>query len=361
MVRHKKDSYGRGKGRAQGRISNQHIPSPTAEGTEQIPNVRPPYRAACWDLGHCDRKRCSGKKLMRLGLMRELHVGQKFPGVVISPKGRHILSPADKELLELHGAAVVECSWKRVDEVPFASIGGKCERLLPYLLPANPTNYGRPWRLNCVEALAACFFICGHDDWADHVLASFSYGDAFIEMNRSVLERYAACSDEDEVKAAEAAWLEQIEQEHADSRAGEGADLWQGGNLNRRHMTSRTDEVEDEQAEEDSDIEEQPDLPALSDNEEEMAEYREKVLRSRHFAEQTPEPQMQQEDALGKGLVADSDHSDAQYSDNDEFDNIIQATPVTDRTGIKAREREKTLNSATAAFSRMQIDAPSRW
>lgn len=46
-----------------------------------------------------------------------------------SPKAKTIISPADRPLLEQYGAAVVECSWKRVEEVPFAKIGGKCERL----------------------------------------------------------------------------------------------------------------------------------------------------------------------------------------------------------------------------------------
>lgn len=46
--------------------------------------TRPAFKAAAWDLEHCDAKRCSGKRLMRMGLMRELSVGQKFAGVVIS-------------------------------------------------------------------------------------------------------------------------------------------------------------------------------------------------------------------------------------------------------------------------------------
>lgn len=34
--------------------------------------------------------------------------------------------------MEQHGAAVVECSWVRVKEVPWSRIGGKCERLRMY-------------------------------------------------------------------------------------------------------------------------------------------------------------------------------------------------------------------------------------
>lgn len=52
-----------------------------------------------------------------------------------SPNAKKIISPADRELLEQHGAAVVECSWVRVKEVPWNRIGGKCERLCMLLLP----------------------------------------------------------------------------------------------------------------------------------------------------------------------------------------------------------------------------------
>ena len=45
------------------------------------------------------------------------------------PKAKTILSASDLGLLEQYGAAVVECSWKRVDEVPLGRIGGKFERL----------------------------------------------------------------------------------------------------------------------------------------------------------------------------------------------------------------------------------------
>jgi pre-rRNA-processing protein TSR3 len=81
MVRHKKDNFSsRGKKRF-----NAARPNPGQDETEAGTTVpKPSFKAACWDLEHCDPKRCSGKRLMKFGLMRELSIGQKFSGVVIS-------------------------------------------------------------------------------------------------------------------------------------------------------------------------------------------------------------------------------------------------------------------------------------
>lgn len=83
MVRHKKDNFARG-GKKSG--PPRHRPSPRGadENDAEGGVTRPPFKAACWDLGHCDPKRCSGKRLMNFGLMRELSIGHKHQGVVIS-------------------------------------------------------------------------------------------------------------------------------------------------------------------------------------------------------------------------------------------------------------------------------------
>lgn len=80
MVRHKKDNFSRGKRRTN--TTRQRLQEGTDPESES--GRGPAFKAACWDLDHCDPKRCSGKRLVKLGLMRELHVGQKYPGVVIS-------------------------------------------------------------------------------------------------------------------------------------------------------------------------------------------------------------------------------------------------------------------------------------
>ncbi|KAB8209178.1 protein of unknown function DUF367 [Aspergillus parasiticus SU-1] len=374
MVRHKKDNYSRGGKKFSSTPRPRPVPRGDGESSDRLP-----FKAACWDLGHCDPKRCSGKRLMHLGLMRELGIGQKYPGVVVSPNAKKIISPADRDILEQYGAAVVECSWVRLKEVPFSRIGGKCERLLPYLVAANTVNYGRPWRLNCVEALAACFCICGHEDWAREVLKHFSYGEAFLDINSQLLKRYAACATEEDVKRTEEEWLAKIEKEYEDSRVEGADDMWTVGNTNRRADDSDSEDdknseegEEGDQDKEKKDEEEEPeeekDPFAISDDseeEEQMAEIRRKILNSKSFQNPTipdkPQPEKITRPDVGPVEDSDAESGSADGSDDEAFDNIIDATPVTDRTGIIAATRKKGNDTLSASFSRTVISAPKRW
>lgn len=250
---------------------------------------------------------------------------------------------------------------------------------VPYLVAANSVNYGRPWRLNCAEALAACFFICGHEDWAHEVLTHFSYGEAFLEINSQILKRYAACTTEEEVKKAEEVWLAKIEKEYADGRRGveDGGldDAWSGGNVNRRPVVDS-----DEEDEEDSDapksvgdddeggVEISDDLLPLSDaenDEEEMAELRRRVLASKPFSKpfsNLDDEEKKPPEKIVRMVSVDSDvESGSEIGDNDAFDNIIDATPVTDRIGIHAKQRLRTEGETSAVFSRSVVNAPRKW
>lgn len=422
MVRHKKDHQSKGKKYS---ANPRHTPrtqrdnQSSADDPDSGSFQAPPFKAACWDFNHCDSKRCSGKRLQHFGLLRQLPVGTKHSGVIISPNAKTILSPSDTPLLEQFGAAVVECSWVRIQEIPWSKIGGKCERLLPYLVAANAVNYGRPWRLNCVEALAACFMICGKDDWAEMVLQHFPYGESFLNINASLFRRYAACKDEAGIKKVEEKWLKRLEKEYVDSRKttnedGE-EDIWAGGNVNRRELpedlSDLSDSEDEDEAEQEKESEDEDavydangklhqgvplDMPPSDDEDEEaeMAEIRRKILASKPFQNpnqdsntaSTDDKALTQhhaeavksknamaniaEPVAPQLLAADSDaesgSADNDEDDFDDFDAIANATPVTDRTGIAAKERTRKLEKMAGAanstrFTRASIDAPKKW
>ncbi|KAJ1668304.1 ribosome biogenesis protein tsr3 [Coemansia sp. RSA 1813] len=166
-----------------------------------------------WDFDHCDPKRCSGRKLARMGLVKEFRLGYVFKGIVMSPEGKQVVSRADLSIMEQHGAAMIDCSWARLDEVPFSRIKARHNRLLPYLVAANPVNYGKPWRLNCVEALAAAFYVVGWNEIGDHLMSKFKWGHAFREINAPLLKKYAACEDNTQVIEVQNQWMAMMDHE----------------------------------------------------------------------------------------------------------------------------------------------------
>lgn len=161
-----------------------------------------------WDFNQCDPRKCSGRKLARLRLVKTLKLKQKFPGIVLTPTGEKCVSPEDRDIVKAKGVAVVDCSWARIDETPIAALKPAHGRLLPFLVAANPINYGKPLQLSCVEALAATMYITGFKKEARFYLDKFSWGHSFVDLNEELLEIYSKCTDSQSVVKEQTKYIE---------------------------------------------------------------------------------------------------------------------------------------------------------
>jgi pre-rRNA-processing protein TSR3 len=171
-----------------------------------------------WDFAQCDPKRCTGARLARRGVFDRMPLKQAFRGIVLSPEAKVAVSPADIEILEKSGMSLIDCSWARLQEIPFRQMQSGHHRLLPFMVAANTVNYGRPFKLTCAEAAAATLYICGKKEAAREVLKDFSWGEEFFHLNDQVLDIYAACASAEEVVEKQNEWLELAQKEAADDQ-----------------------------------------------------------------------------------------------------------------------------------------------
>jgi pre-rRNA-processing protein TSR3 len=153
--------------------------------------------------GQCDPKRCTSRRLERFRFLTLVSRPSALPrGVVLlTPEAERALSRADAPRAASRGLAIVDVSWKRGS---FPVVAQATPRALPYLLAANPVNYGKPFVLSSVEALAAALVIFRRPDEARAILGKFSWGEQFLTLNREPLEAYSAARDSAAVVAAQA-------------------------------------------------------------------------------------------------------------------------------------------------------------
>ena len=147
----------------------------------------------------CDPKKCTGKKLARFGLANLFEKIQKIPrgSILLDPMAEKALSPTDDIA---RGITVLDCSWEEVERVfPQLEKKNLQHRALPYLVAANPVNFGKPFKLNSVEAFAASLYILGRKEQASAILSKFNWGHAFLELNHEPLEDYSKAKDSREI------------------------------------------------------------------------------------------------------------------------------------------------------------------
>ena len=144
------------------------------------------------------------KKLAQRGLVSIVTSIAKIPRstLLLDPTAERAVSPADRNLPSI---TALDCSWEVLDTGAVASWRNR--RALPYLVAANPVNFGRPLRLTSVEAMAATLYILGEKEQAREILAPFGWGLRFLEVNADPLEDYAGAKDSAEVVALQALYM----------------------------------------------------------------------------------------------------------------------------------------------------------
>ncbi len=154
--------------------------------------------------GDDDPSKCTARKLEKFN-KATLHHSPKSPpfGVVLNPHAEQALSPADASLTDR--IVAVDCSWQSADPSVFEFQGE--HRALPFVVAANPVNYGRPFELTTVEAVAAALVILGAKEQATEILSKFRWGETFLTLNEEPLNRYASCEDSGDVVGVQADYL----------------------------------------------------------------------------------------------------------------------------------------------------------
>lgn len=119
------------------------------------------------------------------------------------PTTRKVLSKDDLEQARNCGIAVLDLSWKATGDNFPRSIKKSRQRALPFLVAANPVNYGKPFILSSAEAYAAALVILGYREQAEEILSKFKWGPTFFKVNKEPLEDYEKAKNADEVIKAQ--------------------------------------------------------------------------------------------------------------------------------------------------------------
>ena len=148
-----------------------------------------------------DPKKCSAKKLHKFGYVNLISDIRKTPQntILLNPFAEKSLSKEDLIIAEKNGILAVDCSWKNA-EVSFDFLNKRCiARALPYLLAANPVNYGKPFKLTTLEAFAAALYILNEIKDAEEILKLYKWGPHFIILNKAPLEDYRKAENSSEI------------------------------------------------------------------------------------------------------------------------------------------------------------------
>jgi len=148
-----------------------------------------------------DPKKCSAKKLAKFGYVKLIKKISKTPkdAVLLNPFSKKSLSKKDKAIAEKNGILAVDCSWKNAEN-SFEYLDKRCiSRALPFVVAANPVNYGKPFKLTTLEAFATALYILGDVEKSKEIMKLYKWGPSFLTLNKEPLEDYKKAENSSEI------------------------------------------------------------------------------------------------------------------------------------------------------------------
>ncbi|CRG97769.1 ribosome biogenesis protein TSR3, putative [Plasmodium gallinaceum] len=186
--------------------SNDEENQCTSEYSDNIKKDIDEIKLFMIDYKECQNKKCSCKKLYRFKKIKKVQTNKKFKGIVLTPFCEKYFSINDKYTVEKFGLSVIDCSWKSLDLLK--KIKYSNQRKLPYIIAVNSINYGKPYKLSCLESLAFCLYICNYTQQCNDILNIYKWSINFTNLNKELLDKYKLCKNHDEIKKAESEFIE---------------------------------------------------------------------------------------------------------------------------------------------------------
>lgn len=161
-------------------------------------------RLLVYHVSQDDPKKNTARKLARFELCELFDRVQMLPrgAILLDPYSEKALSREDEQAARERGIVALDCSWKHAEEVFPHARERATGRALPYMLAANPVNWGKAMMLSTAEALAASAYILGEKEQAERLMSKFIWGPTFLALNKNPLDDYAAAKTSREVVEA---------------------------------------------------------------------------------------------------------------------------------------------------------------
>ena len=199
----------------------------------------------------CDPKKCTGKKMERLGLLKEIKFNRNYGGILLTPNGKKICSIEDHDIIATKGICVIDCSWAKFEEMHLDL--HKIEtRSLPFMVAVNPVNFGKAYKLSCAEAFAACLFLGGFEKEARFILDHFKWGEHFFKVNEELFGKYKGIKSQDELKEIQEKYINDELERKQKRKEGDGFE-----DINEKENEDNNSEKEEESNEENKEEEEE--------------------------------------------------------------------------------------------------------